>query len=177
MRTGNRSRNLGLQNKTWQRVQKYSKNKCFQEVCLASKCKSADLDTISKAQKLFSGTYNFHNLRITKQQSGGLEVFSMGGTNFSEPAIPRIKSVTQITHPELWCDDTEETQMNTSFNTAPRSRKKTHVCLQESDKNLVHLLDNEITYEIWKMIWETKFYKRRKQRKHFLTKRIMHRFF
>ena len=62
---------LRLTKQTWQRVQKYSKNKCFQEVCLASKCKSADLDTMSKAQKLFSGTYNFHNLKITKQQSGG----------------------------------------------------------------------------------------------------------
>ena len=38
--------------------------------------------------------------------------------------------------------------MNTAFNTAPRSRKKTHVSLRESEKNLVHLLDNEIVRDL-----------------------------
>ena len=55
----------------------------------------------------------------------------------------KIRSVTNVTHPELW----EMTDNNTHQlrNDDPaRPRKKQTVGLRESERNLVHLLDNEI---------------------------------
>ena len=55
----------------------------------------------------------------------------------------KIRSVPNVTHPELW----EKTDNNTHLlrNDDPaRPRKKQTVGLRESERNLVHSLDNEI---------------------------------
>ena len=55
----------------------------------------------------------------------------------------KIRSVTKVTHPQLWEETCDITHLPQNDDPA-KPRKKQTVGLGESERNLVHLLDNEI---------------------------------
>ena len=128
---------------TWQRIQKLSKDKCLQELTLASKLKTVDIEALSTLSTLPNSLCELYNIRIQWELDGSFIISSRRGSNFSNPVMGKIRSVTEITHPQLW----EETRNITHlpWNDEPgKPRKKQTVGLRESERNLVHLLDNEI---------------------------------
>ena len=133
---------LRLIKPTWQRVQKFSKEKCIQELCLTSKLKVTDLEIIATEKRLEKGTRNCYNITIEKNNSDGFSVTSRGGEYFSEPAIRHIKTVNHDTYPQLWeTSDGGPTELDED---KLKGRKKKLVGLRESEKNLVHLLNSEV---------------------------------
>ena len=134
---------LRLIKPTWQRIQKLSKEKCIQELTLASKLKTVDIEKLEKLSILPNGLCELYNIRIQRELNGSFIISSRGGSNFGNAVMGKIRSVTNVTHPELW----EKTDNNTHLlrNDDPaRPRKKQTVGLRESERNLVHLLDTEI---------------------------------
>ena len=133
---------LRLIKPTWQRVKKFSKEKCIQQLCLASKLKTTDLEVIGELNGQVSGVCKFYNITIEKNNANGITLTSQGGDSFSEPAIRNIKTVTRITYPELW--DNVGEQHDEADGDRSKGRKKKLVGLRESEKNLVHLLNTDI---------------------------------
>ena len=134
---------LRLIKPTWQCIQKLSKDKCLQELMLASKLKTVDIEALSTLSTLPNGLCELYNIRIQWELDGSFVISSRGGSNFSNPVMGKIRSVTEITHPQLWEETRDITHL--PWNDEPgKPRKKQTVGLRESERNLVHLLDNEI---------------------------------
>ena len=134
---------LHLIKPTWQRIQKLSKEKCIQELTLASKLKTVHIEVLSKLSTLPNSLFELYNIRIQWELNGSFIVSSHRGSNFSNAVMGKIRSVTKVTRPELWEDTREITHLPQNDDTA-KPRKKQTVGLRESERNLVHLLDNEI---------------------------------
>ena len=128
---------------TWQCIQKLSKDKCLQELTLASKLKTVDIEALSKLSTLPNGLCELYNIRIQRELDGSFIISSHGGSNFSNPVMGKIRSVTEITHPQLW-EETHDITHLLRNDKLGKPRKKQTVGLRESERNLVHLLDNEI---------------------------------
>ena len=121
---------LRLIKPTWQCIQKLSKEKCIQELTLASKLKTVDIEKLEKFSILPNGLCELYNIRIQRELNGSFIISSRGGSNFGNAVMGKIRSVTNVTHPELW----EETDNNTHLlrNDDPaRPRKKQTVGLKE----------------------------------------------
>ena len=134
---------LRLIKPTWQCIQKLSKDKCLQELTLASKLKTVDIEVLSTLSTLPNSLCELYNIRIQWELDGSFIISSRGGSNFSNPVMGKIRSVTWITHPQLWEETRDITHL--LWNDEPgKPRKKQTVGLRESERNLVYLLDNEI---------------------------------
>ena len=131
---------LHLIKPTWQRVSKFMKEKCLQEINIISKIKTADLETISQLERLDKGEVKHYNINITQNCRHGITLVSTGGTGFSQPAIQHIKTATRQEYPELW----ENIEIVENADEKPRGRTKRTIGLRETELNLVHLLDTDI---------------------------------
>ena len=89
---------LHLIKPTWQHIQKLSKEKCIQELTLASKLKAVDIEKLEKLSTLPNGLCELYNIRIQRELNG---ISSHRGSNFGNAVIGKIRSVTNVTHPEL----------------------------------------------------------------------------
>ena len=96
---------LWLIKPTWQRVRKYTKDKCIQEIALLSKLKAVDLEEISAQKRLEEGKIKYYNVQISKTSTHTIEVTSTDGPAFSQPTIQHIKTVTKENYPELWIEN------------------------------------------------------------------------
>ena len=135
---------LRLVKNTWQRVSKMSKNKCLQELILGTKEKKRDLEMMEKSERLQNGSTTYHNLKISRNEDFSLEALSTGGLTFSEPAIKYIRSVTTKSRPDLWEQSIQHTQSEDSAQEKKSATKGRLTGLTDSEKSIVHLLDNEI---------------------------------
>ena len=95
---------LHLIKPTWQCIQKLSKEKCLQELTLASKLKTVDIEALAKMSTLPNGLCELYNIRIQWEVDGSFINTSRGGSNFSNAVMGKIRSVTKETHPPLWED-------------------------------------------------------------------------
>ena len=143
-KNGNPLTELRLVKNTWQRVSKMSKNKCLQELILGAKVKKRDLEMMEKSEHLWNGCTTYHNLKISHNEGFSLDALSTGGLTFSEPAIKYIRSVTQKSRPDLWEDSIQDIQTEDSGQEKKSSTKGRLTGLTDSEKSIVHLLDNEI---------------------------------
>ena len=87
---------------TWQCIQKLSKEKCIQELTLASKLKTVDIEKLEKLSTLPNGLCELYNIRIQWELNGSFIISFRGGSNFRNAVMGKIRSVTNVTHPELW---------------------------------------------------------------------------
>ena len=144
---------LRLIKPTWQRVRKYTKDKCIQEIALLSKLKAVDLEEISAQKRLEEGKIKYYNVEISKTSTHTIEVTSTGGPAFSQPMIQHIKTVTKENYPELWIENEDIlNEDDTSYDKNIRTKKV--IGLQETERNLVHLLDTEIVTALEQEIGE-----------------------
>ena len=140
---------------TWQKVQKMSKEKCLQEMILASKICQCDLETMSSADKLMYSNTHYHNLKITRNADSTVDVISTGGVTFTEPAIQYLHSVTKQNHPDLWIQTDTELQEVENGEEENVKRKRSTACgLTESERSIVHLLDSEIIRDLQDSVGE-----------------------
>ena len=115
---------LRLIKPTWQRVHKYTKDKCIQEIALLSKLKAVDLEEISAQKRLEEGKIKYYNVEISKTSTHTIEVTSTGGPAFSQPMIQHIKTVTKENYPELWIENEDILNEDDTSNNKIFSLKK-----------------------------------------------------
>ena len=144
---------LRLIKPTWQRVRKYTKDKCIQEIGLLSKLKAVDLEEISVHKRLEEGKIKYYNLEISKTSTHAIEVTSTGGPAFSQQTIQHIKTVTKENYPELWIENEDILNEDDTMEDKKIHTKKV-IGLRETERNLVHLLDNEIVKALEEEIGE-----------------------
>ena len=135
---------LRLIKPTWQKVRKFTKEKCIQEITLLSKLKAVDLEEIAAGKRLEEGTLKYYNVEICKKSTHKLELSSTGGPAFSQPTIQHMKTATKDKYPELWNE--QQNVSNEEENTTDDKKlcSKKVIGLRETERNLVHLLDTEI---------------------------------
>ena len=144
-KNGNPLTELRLVKNTWQTVSKMSKNNCLQELILGAKVKKRDLEMMEKSECVSNGSTTYHNLKISCNEDFSLDAMSTGGLMFSEPAIKYIRSVTPKSRLDLWEEWTQVTQPENSAQEEKKSSTKGRLTgLTDSEKSVVHLLDNEI---------------------------------
>ena len=144
---------LRLIKPSWQRVRKYTKDKCIQEIGLLSKLKAVDLEEISAHKRLEEGKIKYYNLEISKTSTHAIEVTSTGGPAFSQPTIQHIKTVTKENYPELWIENEDILNEDATWEDKKIHTKKV-IGLREAEHNLVHLLEYEIVKALEKEIGE-----------------------
>ena len=144
---------LWLIKPTWQRVRKYTKDKCIQEIALLSKLKAVDLEEISAQKRLEEGKIKYYNVEISKTSTHAIEVTSTGGPAFSQPTIQHIKTVTKENYPELWIENEDISNEDDTSDDKKICTKKV-IGLGETEHNLVHLLDTEIVTALEQEIGE-----------------------
>ena len=143
-KNGNPLTELRLVKNTWQRVSKMSKNKGLQELILGAKVKKRDLGMMEKSEHLLNGCTTYHNLKISRNADFSLDALSTGGLMFSEPAIKYIRSVTTKSRPDLWEESIQHTQSKDTVQEKKSATKGRLTALTDSEKSIVHLLDDEI---------------------------------
>ena len=121
-----------------------SKNKCLQELNLGAQVKKRDLEMMKKSECLENGSTTYHNLKTSRNEDFSLKALSTGGLTFSEPAINYIRSVTTKSRPDLWQESIQDTQSEDSAQEKKSATKGRLTDLTDSEKSIVHLLDNEI---------------------------------
>ena len=80
------------------------KEKCLQELTLASKLKTVDIEALAKMSTLPNGLCELYNIRIQWEVDGSFIICSCRGSNFSNAVMGKIRSVIKETHPQLWED-------------------------------------------------------------------------
>ena len=96
---------------TWNRILAYSKEKVLSEMNDASVFKNFDLDLLRISDKLrVGGQVEFGNITVWRSNTGALFTETLGGPNFDEPVMSKFISVTEITRPDLFPLDTNQTQ-------------------------------------------------------------------
>ena len=117
---------LHLVNPTWQTVQKMSKEKCLQEMILASKISRRDLETMVSADRLMYRNTRYHNLKLTRNADSTVNVISTGGVTFTRPAIQYFRSVTKQNCPDLWTQTDAEIQEVDNGEEETAEKEKVH---------------------------------------------------
>ena len=96
---------------TWNHISAYSKEKVLSEMNEASVVKTFDLDLLRISKKLcVGGQVEFGNITVWRSNTGALFTETLGGPNFDEPVMSKFVSVTEITRPDLFPLDTNQTQ-------------------------------------------------------------------
>ena len=68
---------------TWQRVHKFTKEKCIQEITLLSKLNAVNLEEIAAQKHLEEGRIKYYKVEISKTNTHTIELTSTGGPAFS----------------------------------------------------------------------------------------------
>ena len=96
---------------TWNCISAYSKEKVLSEMNEASVVKTFDLDLLRISKKLcVGGQVEFGNITVWRSNTGALFTETLGRPNFDEPVMSKFVSVTEITRPDLFPLDTNQTQ-------------------------------------------------------------------